>query len=390
MARGEDSGARPATITDVARAAGVSIATVSRAIRQPDIVSERTRRRVLAAVSEVGYMHNPAARALATGRNELLGLTVPSLTNPFLTPIISGAQQAAEENGYDLVIVVDAADPQRQATLMARLRGRVAGLVAVAPRGRSGLLSQQARAQPVATVNRKVPGVSSVVIDTNEGLRCLGRHLTGLGHRRIAYVGGPEGSRTDRDRLGALEEVVREADGEVAALPITEPTFAAGTVSADGVARSGCSAVIVYNSVVTVGLVHQLRAMGIGVPEDLSVACADDLTDAGLSFPHLTALHIPAHEAGRRAASMVLERLELRSPSAGPQRAEHALLPVELLPGTSTARAGEAAEGAGGGRAGGAAGRASDAAGRAAGSDGQPAVPRILTTSASGTWEKSS
>lgn len=418
MAKTAGPGASPATINDVARVAGVSIATVSRAIRQPEIVSEGTRRRVLAAVSEVGYTHNPAARALATGTNELLGLTVPSLTNPFLTPIVSGAQQAAEEHGYDLVITVDAAERDHQATLMARLRGRVAGLVAVSPRGASRVFADQARAQPLATVNRRISGVSSVVLDTSEGLRALGRHLTALGHRRIAYVGGPRGSRTDRERLRALEGVVHDAAGEVEALPIADPSFAAGTVIAKDVARSGCSAVIVYNSVVTVGLVHQLRLIGVGVPEDLSVACADDLTDAGLSIPHLTALHVPAHEAGYRAAAMVLGRLGRRRDSIAPQRAEHLLLPVQLVPGTTARRVEDATAGRTNGAAeagprdGDAETRRADAgampprrsgdgaspggppdvgeAARSAPAAAQPAAPRIRTTSASGVWSKTS
>lgn len=327
------------TIDDVASLADVSISTVSRALTRPDMVAESTRERVLAAAQAIGYLHNPSARALATGRTGLLGLTVPTLANPYFGPIISGAQTAAEEAGCELVIAVSQGKPARERVLLRRLQGRVDGLVAVAPRGPARCLVEQSRIQPVVTVNRTVRGVGSVIIDTPSGLRELGRHLTELGHRRVAYVGGPPGSWMDAKRQRALNSAVSRAAGELVVLPQREPTIAAGSTSALDLVADRCTAVVAYNSVLAVGLLQQLRTMGIAVPGDISLACADDLTDVGLSVPDITALHVPAEEAGRQAIEIILQHpITEAAPNADPARTVTSrTLPVALTEGSSTA-----------------------------------------------------
>ncbi|NBE54550.1 LacI family DNA-binding transcriptional regulator, partial [Streptomyces boluensis] len=292
-------------LEDVAREAGVSASTVSRALSRPDMVSEATRTRVLEAAERLGYRHNSAARALVTGRTGLLAFSVPSLANPFYAPVIAGAQDAAEEAGCELIVVVTDGSPEREQALFTRLAERVDGFAAAAPTSVGTQLSAAARRLPLVTVNRRVRGVSSVVVDTPSGMGALGAHLAALGHRRIAYLGGPEGSWLDPRRLSGLRAAVPEC--EVVALGPYPPEFEAGVRAVAGVLDAECTAVIAYSSTLLIGLLHRITMLGLRAPDDLSLACADDLSAAGLAMPDVTALHVPAAEAGRRAVERLLE-----------------------------------------------------------------------------------
>ncbi|MFC8228891.1 LacI family DNA-binding transcriptional regulator [Streptomyces sp. NPDC057287] len=320
-----------ARLEDVAREAGVSASTVSRALSRPDMVSAATRTRVVAVAERLGYRHNSAARALVTGRTGLLAFSVPSLANPFYAPVIAGAQEAAEEAGCELIVVVTNGSPARERALFDRLAQRVDGFAAAAPLSPSPLLTEVAGRLPLVTLNRRVRGVSSVVIDTPSGLGELGAHLSGLGHRRIAYLGGPEGSWLDPRRLRGLREAA--PDCEVLALGPHPPEFEAGVRAADAVLDSDCTAVVAYSSTLLLGLLHRMTMLGVTTPGDVSLACADDLSAAGLAMPDVTALHVPAAEAGRRAVERLLHLV-----STGAEGAGHQLLPVELRARASTGR----------------------------------------------------
>lgn len=318
-----------ARLEDVAREAGVSAATVSRALSRPGMVSEATRSRVLAAAEQLGYRHNAAARALITGRSGLLAFSVPSLANPFYAPVIAGAQQAAEDAAYELLVVVTDGSPDREEALFDRLTERVDGFAAAAPRLSGTRLAAVARESPLVTLNRRVRGVGSVVIDTPSGIAELGAHLAGLGHRRIAYLGGPEGSWLDPRRLTRLREAVPDRD--VRALGPYPPEFDAGARAVDALLETGCTAAIAYSSTLLFGVLHRMTTRGLSAPRDISLACADDLTAAGLAMPDITALHVPAAEAGRRAVERLLALVDDRRAGTA-----HQLLPVELLPAPST------------------------------------------------------
>lgn len=318
-------------LADVAREAGVSAATASRALSRPAMVSEDTRARVVAAAELLGYRHHPAARALITGRTGLLAFSVPSLANPFYAPIVAGAQEAAERASCELIVVVTDGSAEREEALFARLRDRVDGFAAAAPQLSGPRLAAVAEELPLVTLNRRVRRVSSVVIDTPDGMRELGLHLAGLGHRRIAYLGGPEGSWLDPRRLRALRAAVPEC--EVLALGPYPPEFDAGVRAVGAILDAGSSAVVAYSSNLMFGVLHRMTALALDVPGEISLACADDLSAAGLAMPDITALHVPAAEAGRRAVARLLEQVD-----SGSRGAAHESLPVELLARVSTGR----------------------------------------------------
>ncbi|MEU5853254.1 LacI family DNA-binding transcriptional regulator [Saccharopolyspora shandongensis] len=320
----EDAMAR---LADVARKAGVSVATASRALVRPEMVAERTRQRVRDAAIELGFRYHPSAQALATGRSRLLAMIVPDLTNPFYATIIAGAQRAAEEAGNDLLVVVSDESPERERTLIDRLRDRVDGFVAIAPRGPASLFTLPD--VPMVLVDRRARGVPSVVIDTPGGLHEMGAHLAGLGHRRIAYLGGPRGSWADPRRLDGL----RNGSGhEVVAFGPLPPTFDAGNRIADELVASGCTAAVAYNSALFLGLMYRLATLGVQVPEQLSVCCADDLAEFGLAVPEATTLHVPTEDAGASAVRTLLGVVDGRPPEP-----RHRSVPVELVIGATTA-----------------------------------------------------
>ena len=290
-----------AQLADVARLAGVSTSTASRALARPEMVAEHTRERVLEAAATLNFEYNRAARALITGRTGLIGLIVPTLTNPYYGPLVLGAQRAAEDIDCSLLVAVSEHEPEREHRLVTRLAGQVDGLVVVAG-GPDRELRRLAGTRPVVLLERQVRGMPAVVVDTPSGLVALAEHLVAGGHRRIAYVSGPEGTWGNSRRVEALTGHFGSARAKLTVLPPHPPTFDAGIAAADLVPR-GVTAVIAYNSSVTLGLLHRFTVQGIRVPGDLALASADDLALLGATTPSITALDLPVAEAGSTAVA---------------------------------------------------------------------------------------
>ncbi|WP_179426644.1 LacI family DNA-binding transcriptional regulator [Spelaeicoccus albus] len=298
-----------ATLDEVAIRAGVSASTVSRVFSRPDKVSEKTRERVRTAAASVGFARNSAARALARGRTDLVGLLVPDLRSPYFAPIISAAHAEAERAGGELVIADSHGDANREAEILWRLRGRVDGMILVSPRSDATVISDAAKMIPIVTVNRAVDMVDSVVIDVERGTHELAAHILGAGHRTIAYIGGPPGSLTDETRFAALMTSADERHAECRRLGVVEPTIAAGASLHESVVHSGATAVVAYNGLVAYGLLSALGASGHQVPDDIAIASTDDLLDVGFGIPNITGIHQPLAQAGREATERLGARI---------------------------------------------------------------------------------
>ncbi|PJN12209.1 LacI family transcriptional regulator [Streptomyces sp. CB01635] len=297
-----------ATLMDVARAAGVSKATASRALQRPELVAEPTRLRVLDAAQRLGFHPNAAARALTTGRTGLVGLVVPTLSNPFFAPLVMGAQQTAEKTDRHLLIAVSEYDPTREAELADRLAEQADGLIMVTPVGTDAALRERARRVPLILVDRQVGRLPAVVADTATGLAQLMDHLLDQGHRDIAYVSGPAGSWADGQRSAILRERAEQAKARLHVLGPMPPTFDAGIEAARTLPREA-TAVLAYNSYLTLGLLHGLAAAHRRVPEDVSLAAADDLSSLKSTTPSVTALDVPVEEVGALAVTRLIDLL---------------------------------------------------------------------------------
>ncbi|WP_409073309.1 LacI family DNA-binding transcriptional regulator [Micromonospora chalcea] len=297
----------PATIRDVARASGVHISTVSRTFSAPHLVNPETRVRVLACAEDLGYRPNRAARALITGRTHNIGLIVADIANPFFPPLIKAAEGQARHRDYHVFVADTNEDPVAEEDLVHALAKQVDGVLLCSPRMSNSLIEQVSREVPVVVINRQVAGLPCVMMDVGQGARAAIEHLLGLGHRRIALLGGPRGSWTAREMRRAATAAARSGSAELTILGPNQPTETGGGALAEQVRRSGVTAVLAYNDLMAIGLIEGLDALGTRVPHDVSVVGVDDIALSRLTRPKLTTVATPTAAAGRTAVDMLLQ-----------------------------------------------------------------------------------
>jgi LacI family transcriptional regulator, galactose operon repressor len=326
------------TINDVARAAGVSASTVSRALSLPDKVDPATRERILRVAEHLGYQPNRAARGLITGRTGNLGLILPDLANPHFPSLVKTIQHHAHRADYQLLMMDTDEDPSVELSLVRSLAKQVDGVILCSPRMRPADLREAAALGPTVLVNRRAPYVAAVIFDHVDGMRQILAHLADLGHRDIGYAGGPRSSWSNQERLRGLREVSAQLDLHLVELGHFHPTFEGGRVAVEGTLLSGVTAVVAYNDLVAVGLCRALAERGVEVPTDLSVVGIDNITLAGMVQPALTTLALPTDTAGRAAVDMIVKLLtDLTITATGTPRVD---VPAELLVRDSTSRPG--------------------------------------------------
>ncbi|GAA2702119.1 LacI family transcriptional regulator [Actinoplanes palleronii] len=308
------------TVQDVARAAGVSVSTVSRALTG-GIVSPATREAVLEVATRLGYQPNRAARGLITGRTGNLGLIVPDLRNPFFADVAKGVTARARAVDHGVFITDTDEDPVAELEALATLGRNTDGVLLCSPRASDADLLAAADPESTVLLHRRVPGLPSVVADIAGGIRQAVRHLRALGHRRIAYVSGPEDSWAAQQRLAALS-----AAGDLELLPLggLAPTFDGGLLAGDLVLDSPATAVLAYNDLVALGVLHRLAARGVVVPERMSVVGFDDVSLAAMSHPPLTSVAVPKDRAGAVGLDLLLGR-------TGATTEREAVLPTGLV-----------------------------------------------------------
>lgn len=313
-----------ATIRDVAKAAGVSAATVSRTFSQPDIVDAVTRERVLRVAAHLDYRPNRAARGLITGRTGNLGLILPDLANPFFPSIVKGIQQQAHLADYQVFIVDSDEDPTAELGLVRSLAKQVDGILLCSPRMRPSEITDAAATTPTVLVHRSSGTVPAVSIDNVDAMHQAIDHLASLGHQRVGFVSGPRRSWSGHQRLKGLRATTGSHAITLEELGNFAPTFEGGTAAAQGVLLSGVTAVVAYNDLVALGLMSRLRELGVDVPGQLSVVGVDDIAMSAMVTPALTTVSVPKELSGRLAVDLLIQLL---SSPASP------MPPVQLLRG---------------------------------------------------------
>lgn len=307
-------------ITDVARAAGVSPSTVSRALSRPESVRLETRQRVHRAVSELGYHPNRAARGLITGRTGNIGLILPDLTNPFFPAIVKGVQARAREADYSLFLADTDEDPTVEADLVRALTKQVDGIILCSPRMGDDEVRSLAVDAAVVLLNRRIGRLPSVTVDNLDAARQIVAHLAALGHRRIGYVAGPRRSWSNRDRLRALRACAAAAGMELVEVGSVVPRFVGGVAAADLVVASGVSAVIAYNDLVALGLLSRFTARGVAVPGQISVIGYDDIVMSEMASPSLTTVAHANAQIGRAGVDLLLQVMQDPGPGSVARR----------------------------------------------------------------------
>jgi DNA-binding LacI/PurR family transcriptional regulator len=298
-----------ATIYDVARAAGVSAATVSRAFSVPELLRETTLQRVLDTANGIGYRPSRAARgAPAAGATGNLGVIVPDVTNPFFPSVLKGVQARAHEANYAVFLGNAEENPRAEVELVRAMARQVDGVIICAPRMSPTEVREALGRTRLVLVNRRVSGVPAVVMDNVGGMRQAIDHLAALGHRRIAYLGGPGTSWSNRERRRGLRRAPRHGMAVVEFGPFA-PGFEAGVHGADLALAAQLTAIICYNDLMALGVLSRLADRGVRVPGDVSVLGFDDIPMAAMCSPALSTVAIPQEQAGHKAVDLLVDLL---------------------------------------------------------------------------------
>ncbi|WP_405374102.1 MULTISPECIES: LacI family DNA-binding transcriptional regulator [unclassified Microbacterium] len=297
------AGSPRATITQVARDAGVSLSTVSRVMNGNPTVDPVLAERVRAVAVALGYTANPLARSLVLGRTQTIAVVVPDLANPTFQSILRGLSRAAAEDGFHVLIADSAEQVAEEASLATATRRRTDGVVLCAPRMPQAELSALLPSlSPAVVVNRPPQEhAPTVAADYRRGMAELIAHLYGHGHRRIAFLSGVAGSASGAARRQAIAEAqAQHTDLEVAEIP-SGVDFDSGAAAADAVVAAEVTAVLAFNDLVAMGLLSAVTERGIRVPADLSITGFDDIPFARYTSPPLTTAAVPAVDLGKEA-----------------------------------------------------------------------------------------
>jgi len=311
---------RKVNIKDVAAKAEVHPSTVSRVLNPEtrSMVSATVADRISKIAEEMGYSRSTLAYGLRTGRTHTIGVLIPDLTNPMFPPIIRQIERTLAEHGYIAIIADSDNDQKNEETIVHSLKSRnVDGLIlATAHRLDSVVSTCVAENTPLVLVNRTIDthSVTAVINDDEHGIELAASHLTELGHKSIAYIGGPQDTSTGHDRYLAFKNLKRagkfKSHNELI-LNCKAFTEAEGRRGLLSILKKGreFTAVIAANDLLALGCYDALREAGLSCPGDISVTGFNDMPFIDRLTPPLTSLHIPHEEIGRQAAKLLLEAI---------------------------------------------------------------------------------
>ncbi|BCW82633.1 MULTISPECIES: LacI family DNA-binding transcriptional regulator [Paenarthrobacter] len=311
---GGDAETRPqkanATIYDIAKLAGVNPSTVSRALSKPGRVSVHTRKLVEEAAAELNYQANPFAKALPTGRTSTIGLIVTDIANPTFFGTIRGTEFTAADHDYSVILAESAESARKERSAAQRMLASVDGLILASPRMDDDHIRQLSEEKPVIVVNRDVQGITCVVPDVEKGLGEAVRHLALNGHQKVTFIAGPEASWMSGRRWLGVKQACEWSRIEAVKLNSASPTIKGGRAAARTIVGSGTTAVIAYNDLLAIGLLHELQAAAYVVPDQVSIIGFDDIFGADFTTPALTTVRAPMEACGVEAASLLLRALK--------------------------------------------------------------------------------
>ena len=303
------------TIKDVAREAQVSVATVSRALNGRDNVAAAVRKRVEMVANRLRYSPHHAARSLSSRRTQTIGVVLPDLYGEFFSELMRGIDQVARERGLHLLVSSYHGHPEEQGAALLAMRGRVDGLLVMSPfiGNAQRLREHLGDAMPAVLMNTALPDDGThraISIDNYGGAREMTAHLVAAGHRRIAFIGGPEDNFDAAERLRGYRDALAEA------LPAAAPWVLPGDFDEASGHRAGMvlldgdappDAVFAANDMMALGCLYALQQGGLRVPDDVALAGFDDVPLARYVQPALTTMRVDIAELGGRALRALLE-----------------------------------------------------------------------------------
>ncbi|HTG33533.1 MAG TPA: LacI family DNA-binding transcriptional regulator [Thermoanaerobaculia bacterium] len=313
-----------ASIKEVALKAGVSIATVSRVLNDKGPVAVETRQRILAAIEQLRYVPHGAARSLITNQTDTIGVLLPDLYGEFFSEVIRGIDLAARRSGFHVLISGFHSDRAEIEAVLRALRGRVDGLIVLSPDvDAQSLRRNLPETLPVVLLNTPIEDrqdgadFDAINVDNHGGAFAMVRHLAGLGHRRIAFIRGPEENADARERLRGYRDALLSLG-----MKRSDALELGGDFSEESGYRAGQrllaleprpAAVFAANDSMAIGCLFALREAGVQVPGDIALAGFDDIPIARYITPPLSSVHVPIAELGTRAMERLLHAVDSKN-----------------------------------------------------------------------------
>jgi LacI family transcriptional regulator len=322
------------TIRDVAKLAGVSPITVSRVINNSGYIGKGTKKRVEAAIRQLGYVPNTLARSLRSRRTSTLALVLTDITNPFWTTVARGAEDAASKAGFSMMLGnTDESEEKQGRYLTALLEKQIDGILFV-PVGNTSSVIRMVKRQdvPMVVLDRRISGAKADVVrcDSEGGAYHLTRLLLSLGHRKIAVLSGPQTISTAEDRVRGYQKALAEQG-----VPVRPELILYGSFTVESGAEMARrmltlspkpTAVFAVNNFIAIGALKMLQESHVRVPESIALVGFDDLPVSPMFDPFLTVVRQPAYEMGLRAAELLLARLA----GTAPRAYQELILPTEV------------------------------------------------------------
>jgi len=310
------------SIKDVAKIAGVSIATVSRCVNNPERVREITRIRVQEAIQKTGYSPNTLAQSFRRGKTHVIMVVLPSVGDPFFTNVMRGIRTVASGKGYSLLINETQFNTMTAdeigAMVVSRQADGIVLLASLSPFGTEVLSSKSHRALPIVigceTISSDLTGFPSVHIDNVAAAQEATNYLLSLGHRRIAFIYGQEQSLLTKDREYGYRGSMNKAG-----IPIEEGWVVEGKLNIEGAIKATRSllnhhhrptAIFCANDEMAMGCIHEIKSAGLSIPKDISIVGFDDIRYAEILDPPLTTIYQPAEEIGERVMYRLFHEIE--------------------------------------------------------------------------------
>jgi LacI family transcriptional regulator/LacI family repressor for deo operon, udp, cdd, tsx, nupC, and nupG len=301
----------PVTIKDIAKAAGVSHTTVSRALNNNPAISVKTREHIQKLAREMGYIPSAVAQSLLSQQTWTIGMVVTTVADPFVVQVVEGVEQIAQVANYSIFLTTSHNNPDQEMAVVETLqRRRVDAIIITSSRVGSLYSSQLDQIQvPIVLINNQEEGeyLYSIAADDRQGAQLAVQHLVSLGHRRIGYLGVPDRPKSNRRRLAGYHTALAAANITPDPALIMEfeakTDFERGQAGLDQLLNAKATAIFCYNDVVAIGLLAACRRQGVAVPDQLAVVGFDDIESALYVTPPLTTISQPLLTLGQLAST---------------------------------------------------------------------------------------
>ena len=335
----------PVSIKDIAKKAGVSHTTVSRALRGSPLISDETTKRIQATARNLGYFPSTAARSLKTNRSQAIGVIVSNIDDPYFSEILQGIEEIAQANNYSLFMAASQHDSAREASIVQAMRQHRVDGVIICSTTFSDEQSQHFSKYgvPIVVVNNQAVEDYrySIYHDDVDGSRQLTKYLIALGHRKIAYLGNSNSGRTTQDRLAGFRQEMETAglptsEDYVYEIPGSEPEKSVSAVDYFFSLHERPTAIVCFNDMIAIGMLKGLNERGVRVPQEISITGFDNIVFSNYTNPPLTTIDQPKRFIGQKAAELILSLLNTTSKISVPEQ-KIQILKGKLLVRASTA-----------------------------------------------------